>query len=316
MLSNNNKKIYNGTNSSINFNFNNSGNKFLNSNSGKNLSTSNEQLFEDREVERYDADTYKQRYGDRWKRLASSVRDIVQSDGTVIREYVIEDPGMLEQLSEDDSDNSTAEETSYHRKFYNTSNNNEKNSNNCHYQEKSAGIANKSFTNLKFNDSVDSNEIQAVPSPDKQNANGKNYMPYETYQLPEKYANFQMMSNDYEISNSTKQIPAFTDESCLKRSYSKDSIINNVNELNNERKQYQNANKSNIPINSNDKSFQSYAYKNNYSNGRLNYEHQQHQHSLYNGAVNNSTTSFRKEEDSIAVEEEDKEVQSIHEQGK
>ena len=62
-------------------------------------------VFIDEEVQRFDADSYKEKYGDRWKKLATTVRDVVQSDGTVIREYVIDDPSMLEQLSEDEEDN-------------------------------------------------------------------------------------------------------------------------------------------------------------------------------------------------------------------
>lgn len=58
----------------------------------------------DEDVQRYEADSYKQKYGDRWKKLASSVRDVVQPDGTIIREYVIEDPAMLDNLSEDDDE--------------------------------------------------------------------------------------------------------------------------------------------------------------------------------------------------------------------
>lgn len=60
-----------------------------------------ENLF-DEEVQRFDADSYRKKYGDRWKKFASTVRDVVQPDGTIIREYVIEDPTLLEQLSEDD----------------------------------------------------------------------------------------------------------------------------------------------------------------------------------------------------------------------
>ena len=58
----------------------------------------------DEEVQRYEADSYKLKYGDRWKKLASSVRDVVQPDGTIIREYVIEDPGLLDELSENEDD--------------------------------------------------------------------------------------------------------------------------------------------------------------------------------------------------------------------
>lgn len=61
----------------------------------------NNSLYDD-DVQRYEADSYKLKYGDRWKRLASSVRDVRQADGTVIREYVIEDPSLLDNLSEDE----------------------------------------------------------------------------------------------------------------------------------------------------------------------------------------------------------------------
>lgn len=71
-------------------------NSFVNS-SAENYS----QIFDD-DVQRYEATEYKQRYGERWKKLATSVRDVVQPDGTIIREYVIEDPSLLEQLSEDE----------------------------------------------------------------------------------------------------------------------------------------------------------------------------------------------------------------------
>ena len=60
-------------------------------------------------MQRYEATEYKQRYGERWKKLATSVRDVVQPDGTIIREYVIEDPSLLEQLREDEDNQSKNE---------------------------------------------------------------------------------------------------------------------------------------------------------------------------------------------------------------
>ena len=60
----------------------------------------NDDAYEDEDVQRYEADSYKLKYGDKWKRLASSVRDVLQPDGTIIREYVIEDPSMLDTLSD------------------------------------------------------------------------------------------------------------------------------------------------------------------------------------------------------------------------
>lgn len=59
-----------------------------------------EDAYEDEDVQRYEADSYKLKYGDKWKKLASSVRDVIQPDGTIVREYVIEDPSMLDTLSD------------------------------------------------------------------------------------------------------------------------------------------------------------------------------------------------------------------------
>ena len=56
----------------------------------------------DEDVQRFEADSYREKYGDRWKKLASSVRDVVQPDGSIVREYVIEDPSLLDQLSDND----------------------------------------------------------------------------------------------------------------------------------------------------------------------------------------------------------------------
>jgi hypothetical protein len=69
-------------------------------NNGDNHQDSFDSIFIDEDVQRFDADSYKEKYGDRWKKLATTVRDVVQSDGTIIREYVIDDPSMLEQLSD------------------------------------------------------------------------------------------------------------------------------------------------------------------------------------------------------------------------
>ena len=62
-------------------------------------------IFVDEDVQRFDADSYKEKYGDRWKKLAKTIRDVVQFDGTIVREYVIDDPSMLEQLSDSEGDN-------------------------------------------------------------------------------------------------------------------------------------------------------------------------------------------------------------------
>ena len=62
-------------------------------------------IFVDEDVQRFDADSYKEKYGDRWKKLAKTIRDVVQFDGTIVREYVIDDPSMLEQLSDSEGEN-------------------------------------------------------------------------------------------------------------------------------------------------------------------------------------------------------------------
>lgn len=60
--------------------------------------------YDENDVMRYDADLYHQKYGNKWKRFASSIRDVKQEDGSIIREYLIEDPSLLEELSDDDFD--------------------------------------------------------------------------------------------------------------------------------------------------------------------------------------------------------------------
>jgi hypothetical protein len=60
--------------------------------------------YDENDVLRYDADLYHQKYGNKWKKFASSVRDVKQEDGSIIREYLIEDPSLLEELSDDDFD--------------------------------------------------------------------------------------------------------------------------------------------------------------------------------------------------------------------
>ncbi|CAF0861544.1 unnamed protein product [Rotaria sordida] len=54
-------------------------------------------VFDDKTIQRFDADTIKNRYGSNWKNFASNVREITQPDGSIIKEYIIEDPSLLEQ---------------------------------------------------------------------------------------------------------------------------------------------------------------------------------------------------------------------------
>jgi hypothetical protein len=45
----------------------------------------NDRLFYDEEIQRFDADTIKNRYGDNWKSFASNVREITQPDGSIVK---------------------------------------------------------------------------------------------------------------------------------------------------------------------------------------------------------------------------------------
>lgn len=79
------------------------------------VSSQNDRLFQDDQIQRFDADTIKTRYGENWKSLASNVREVTQPDGSIIKgnssfvqcrfgmffspvEYIIEDPTMLEHM--------------------------------------------------------------------------------------------------------------------------------------------------------------------------------------------------------------------------
>ena len=51
--------------------------------------TNDDQLFANEQIQRYDADTIKNRYGDNWRNYASNVREIKQADGSIVRgEYI------------------------------------------------------------------------------------------------------------------------------------------------------------------------------------------------------------------------------------
>lgn len=49
------------------------------------MSNNDEQLFADEQIQRYDADTIKHRYGENWRNYASNVREIKQADGSIVR---------------------------------------------------------------------------------------------------------------------------------------------------------------------------------------------------------------------------------------
>jgi len=84
------------------------------------MDNNDDQLFSNEQIQRYDAETIKHRYGDNWRSYASNIRDIKQADGSIvrgkksffffslfiqsifflffIREYIIEDPSLLKEI--------------------------------------------------------------------------------------------------------------------------------------------------------------------------------------------------------------------------
>lgn len=44
-----------------------------------------DQLFYDEQIQRYDAATIENRYGDNWRTLASNVREVTQADGSIVK---------------------------------------------------------------------------------------------------------------------------------------------------------------------------------------------------------------------------------------
>ena len=49
------------------------------------MNSNDEQLFSDEQIQRYDADTIKHRYGENWRNYASNVREVKQADGSIVR---------------------------------------------------------------------------------------------------------------------------------------------------------------------------------------------------------------------------------------
>lgn len=218
-------------------------------------SNSAEQLFDDDDVARFDAETYKIKYGDRWKRLASSVRDIVQSDGTVIREYVIEDPAMLEQLSDDDTTTSTNTTTT------NTTVTDDRRRP-THENKKPTSSANYYY---------DANQESAKRSPWRANEN-----------------RYEGEANLYEPSSSVKNVvdKVSASPNAIKKSNSRDSNLNT------------NSERPSVVKPS------SHHSNSNYSNNHQMYYEQE---TIY---------SHKKAYKDDSYEDEDKEVEIIHEQGK
>jgi len=44
-----------------------------------------DELFSNEQIQRYDADTIRNRYGENWRDYASNVREVKQADGSIIR---------------------------------------------------------------------------------------------------------------------------------------------------------------------------------------------------------------------------------------
>jgi hypothetical protein len=58
------------------------------------MPTEDDQLFYDEQIQRFDADTIRNRYGENWKNFASNVREVTQPDGSIIKG--IEQIGLID----------------------------------------------------------------------------------------------------------------------------------------------------------------------------------------------------------------------------
>ena len=96
-------------------------------------SNSNDRLFQDEQIQRFDADTIQNRYGENWRTFASNVREIAQPDGSIVKglrfafgrrsnsvfplEYIIEDPTVLDRMQRMGSSSSDDEQTPMKNRF-------------------------------------------------------------------------------------------------------------------------------------------------------------------------------------------------------
>lgn len=55
------------------------------SSSYKTMLKQDDEQFYDDDIQRFDADTIRNRYGDNWKNLATNVREVTQPDGSIIK---------------------------------------------------------------------------------------------------------------------------------------------------------------------------------------------------------------------------------------
>ena len=49
------------------------------------MPTEDDQLFYDEQIQRFDADTIRNRFGDNWKNFATNVREVTQPDGSIVK---------------------------------------------------------------------------------------------------------------------------------------------------------------------------------------------------------------------------------------
>lgn len=254
------------------------------------LSASQERIYDEDDVQRYDADTYRQKYGDRWKKLASSVRDVVQPDGTIIREYVIDDPALLEQLSEDDDNfsyqlnNNFNDDKNSFNKLQNDSETNEINAQSNSTKSINENLSNEFYkSSSNFSNNNDKHESKPKQQILNQNQNF-NSLHYNT------------QSANFEINQAHKL-----------KTNSSPFNVNSNDKATNDPQRYN--------INNNIRNMNSNTFSNNNSNNPNIFQpispvDHSKSHSNSNQAGNINTNKAIKDEDDV-----DKEVENIHEQG-
>jgi hypothetical protein len=302
-----------------------------------------QQYFDDDDVERYDADTYKQKYGEKWKKFASTVRDVVQSDGTVIREYVIEDPGLLDTLSDDENYNLKNKSTNKNNCAVTSSSSLSSSSASStksplHTTEKAATAATNSFhnlssrssssiklnkNNLQVSGNINFNDSNSINLNNNNNNNKNNINNYENY---EAYYQSTLTNNSTSSISSTRQQPASSsyhanlvqireDIPGLRNSNSNTSNNNN----NNNNKQYN----FNMTYCKSKSEFETKIINQKSNNSYLGHNFNAENNNKDSVCLSNSTKggsnmrkSFSSCEELYAEEMVEKELEIIHEQGK
>ena len=272
-----------------------------------NASNNIDPVFADEEVQRFDADSYKEKYGDRWKKLATTVRDVVQPDGTIIREYVIEDPSLLDQLS-DDEDNIKSNIMS------NIQNSSSISSANGHEQSQLNNRGHDDYEK-KLNNNLDS--LANVLNNKKVNSNNNNNTKFNTVGNSSSY-DLQLLNNQnanhHQSANHT--IHNFEHQNGSFNININSSNSNKQNEMNNlDDKNEIRLNKYFQPIHSNITSPTNTLLKNNNRNNNSNNNNNNLFGSSASKSLNLPSTNTTQTGKSVKDEEFDKEVEIIHEQG-